>query len=75
MDGPRKSNGLALVEVVGWMIRTLVAMAQNRAWGEIRIIVQAGQIEAVHESQSHKGRLPGAGADGDQVKRILAAVS
>ena len=71
-----KSNGLALVEVIGWLIRTLVTMAQNRAWGEIRIIVQAGQIEAVNESQSHKGRLPGAAAtDGDQVKRILAAVS
>ena len=75
MNGQR-STGIALVEVVGWVIRTLVAMAQNRAWGEIRIIVQGGQIEAVHENHSHKGRLPGAAAtDGDQVKRILAAVS
>lgn len=74
MSGPGQS-GMSLVEVVRFVISTLINMAQNRAWGEIRITVQGGQVLFVHESRSHRDRLPEAGADGDQVRRVLAAAS
>lgn len=66
-------KGLALVDVLRFVITTLVKMAQDRAYGEIRITVQGGQIEFVHESRSHRDRLPQAAHDGpaDQVLRQL----
>lgn len=68
-------GGLSLVEVVRFVIAVLVKMAQDRAYGEIRITVQGGQIEFVHESRSHRDRLPQAAgqATADQVLRQLAA--
>lgn len=70
-------RGLSLVETVRWVITTLVDMAQNRAWGEIKITVQGGQIEFVHESRSHRDRLPqaGTGTNLAEVVRDLAAAS
>jgi hypothetical protein len=67
---------MSLKDVVRFVIVTLVKMAQQRAYGELRIVVQGGQIEFVHESRSHRGSLPLSGAEvdhADQLTRTLVA--
>lgn len=72
MAAPLK-GGMPLVDVLRFIITTLIAWAQSRSYGEIRIVVQGGQIEFVHESRSHRDRLPQSDGDGaDQVLRRLA---
>jgi hypothetical protein len=73
--GGGKRGGLGLVEVIRYVITTLVHMAQTKAWGEIRITVQSGQIEFVHESRSHRDRLPAGDQAADQVLKELVAAS
>ena len=48
----------SLAEVVRFVIATLVKWAQIGQYGEIRIVVQGGQIEFVHEAVSYRGTLP-----------------
>lgn len=60
---------MALKDVVRWVIVTLVKMAQAKAWGEIRITVQGGQIEFVHHHLSHRDGLPA--VDGPEVDRAV----
>lgn len=48
----------AMVDVVRWVIQTLIKMAQVKDWGEIRITVQDGQVMFVHEARSYRHRLP-----------------
>lgn len=65
-DRPRQQRGFTLAETVRWVITTLTKMCQTRAWGEIRITVQGGQIEFVHYGESFRDRLPTtAGTDVD----------
>lgn len=74
MSGPAKrGGGMALTDVVKTVICILIDMAQKRAWGEIRITVQSGQIEFVHESRSYRDRLPEAATD-DGGKAIQQAI-
>lgn len=47
-----------LAEVVRFVIVTLIRWSQLRQYGEIRIVVQGGQIEFVHENVSYRGGLP-----------------
>lgn len=71
---PAPNKGLALVDVLRFIITTLITWAQTRSYGEIRIVVQGGQIEFVHESRSHRDRLPNTDGDrADQVLKQLAA--
>lgn len=70
-----KRNGIALTDLVRWLCAVLVTMARERAYGKIEITVQGGQIEFVHESRSHRDRLPQVATDGPDVKRVLAAAS
>lgn len=68
-----KRGGHSLKDTVRWVIGTLVAMCREKAWGEIRITVQAGQIEFVHHHQSYRDRLPNAPSpEADQVVQQLA---
>jgi len=53
----------SLAEVVRFVITTLVKWAQTGQYGELRIVVQAGQIEFVHESASYRGQLPRRGGN------------
>ncbi len=50
MNGQGKKAGL--VEVVRWVVNTLIGLAQAKGYGTIRITVQRGQIEFVHLDQS-----------------------
>lgn len=69
-DRPRKA-GFSLAETVRWVIVTLVQMCRDRAWGEIRITVQGGQIEFVHKAESFRDRLPNmAGTDADRAVQL-----
>lgn len=52
-------QGYTLVEVVRWVIYTLTRMARDKAWGEIRITMQAGRIEFCHQHLSYRDKLPG----------------
>ncbi len=71
---PDGRRGFTLVETVRWVIYTLTRMARDKAWGEIRITLQAGQIEFCHEARSHRDRLPGTGPETDAlVKQQLVA--
>lgn len=72
MTGARR-GGHSLKETVRWVIVTLVAMCRDKAWGEIRITVQGGQIEFVHHHQSYRDRLPNAPSpEADQAVQQLA---
>jgi len=66
---------MPLVAVVRWVITTLIRMAQNRDWGEVRITVQGGQIMFVHQDLSYRDRLPEQTGGDDQVRQVLAAAS
>lgn len=52
------ASGMALAEVVRFLITTLTRWAAARTYGEIRIVVMNGQIEAVHEHMSYRGSVP-----------------
>jgi len=54
----RGEPSISLAETVRFVIVTLIRWAQSRQYGEIRIVVQGGQIEFVHESASYRGTLP-----------------
>ncbi len=76
MNAPAKRSGIGLADLVKWLIGTLVGMSRDKGYGKIEITVQAGQIEFVHVSRSHRDSLPQAAADStDQVKQVLAAAS
>lgn len=66
-------QGVALKAVVKFVINTLVKMAQRREWGEIRIVVQDGQIVNIHDDRSYK-RLPDIGAIEPEAARVLSMV-
>lgn len=69
----------SLAATVRFLIAVLVKWAQTRQYGEIRIVVQAGQIHVVHKAETYQGQLPrldGPGQDiADRVAGPLAAVS
>lgn len=52
----RKS--LSLARVIGYLIATLRKWAQTGQFGEIRIVVQGGQIAFVHEQRAFRDGLP-----------------
>jgi hypothetical protein len=56
-------GGFTLAEAIRWVIYTLTRMARDKAWGEIRITVQAGRIDTCHDHRSYRDRLPGGGPE------------
>jgi hypothetical protein len=67
MTPPPSNHGpapaLSLKDVVRFIVSWLTQAARTRAWGELRITVQAGQIVFIHESHSHRDRLPSLDTD------------
>lgn len=58
MAQEREPRYLSLAQLVRFLIVTLTRWAAAKQYGEIRIVVQGGQIEFVHENLSHRGGLP-----------------
>lgn len=71
-----KQRGFTAADTVRFVIVTLAKMARDRAWGEIRITVQGGQIEFCHYGESFRDRLPTmAGTEGDTTLATAAAAA
>lgn len=58
VDVGREPASISLADTVRFLITTLIRWAQTRQYGEIRIVVQAGQIEFIHEDMSYRGTVP-----------------
>lgn len=58
MSVQQKDNSISLAELVKFLMATLVKWARTRQFGEIRIVVQDGKIQGVHESCSYREGLP-----------------
>jgi hypothetical protein len=69
----RQPAFISLKDLIRFIIVTLTAWAQAKAYGEIRIVCQGGQIEFCHVSQSHRGSLPKAVGPEveDALKRVI----
>lgn len=51
-------RGLPAKDTVGFVLGWLVRAARRRQWGELKIVVQDGQIVGVHEHASYRDALP-----------------
>lgn len=56
-SGRGEAPGLSAKDTVRFIMAWVGAMARRRGWGELRIVVQDGQITFVHESESHRNHL------------------
>jgi hypothetical protein len=68
----RQPTFISLKDLVRFIIVTLTAWAGSKTYGEIRIVVQGGQIEFCHVSTSHRGSLPKAA--GPEVEAALRQI-
>ncbi len=60
---------------IRFVLLTLTRWAQVKQFGEIRIVVQAGQIAFVHKNASYAGELPAIAPDeADEVAEIVQQV-
>lgn len=67
------TEALPLTGVIKFVIMTLQAWARRRQWGELRIVVQFGQIYIVTEHRSYRGGVPDAPEDRPEDKAIEQA--
>jgi uncharacterized membrane protein len=67
---PDDRRTISLADTIRFLIVTLARWAQNRQWGEVRIVIQNGQIVTVHEARSYQGSLPKRQVGGDLVEEV-----
>lgn len=53
-----RGRTISLGALIPFLMELLTRWAAGGTYGEIRIVVQGGQIEFVHESVSFRGTLP-----------------